>query len=202
MTSSTLALDALMQHPRFPEYVEMMRQAVPVGLMDQADSAASDAHRLLTTIAGYVGVNEGRAMPAAEVPDWLRLGLLDAFTGYANGTARSCRHSPDPWRPAPVVAAAWMPSLITCSDCVHLFALTPGSVKDQTCDACGRRCDDGPIHPGAAQLGPLLYRYGTCIDCRPPVTSGSPLRATETAERTPSRGRARVRTHPRRKRRR
>lgn len=197
MTSPALALDALMRHPRYPEYVDLMRGVAPVGLLDQADSASTEAHGILTAGAAWLGAEDGpRPAAASDIPDWLRLGLLDAFTGYALGRSNTCAHNPDPWHPSPVMAAAWHAGLVVCPACVHLLALPRGSAKDRACDACGHECDgvehgDG-VYPGMVQLGPLIYQYGTCGQCVPPTTSAGPLRATQRAEQALPRGTGRV----------
>ncbi|SCL20480.1 hypothetical protein [Micromonospora inyonensis] len=112
---------------------------------------------------------------------------------------------PAPTRPAPaapVVAAAWKPGLIVCHACTYLTALPRGSDRDRTCDACGRVCagvehGDG-IHPGMVQLGPLVYQYGVCGDCKPITADPGPLSATQTAEQDRPRGTGRARPRGRR----
>ncbi|MET7705450.1 hypothetical protein [Micromonospora sp. NPDC005413] len=193
----TLALERLMLHPAYEQFVEQLRAVAPVGHVDQLDAATSDALRLMTdTGRAILGTSQAHGADAADIPSWLRLGLLDTLTGWADGRASTCRHQPTPDRPQPVIAAAWKPGLVTCPGCVYLTALPRNSVRDRTCDACGRECagpqhGDG-IYPGMVQLGPLIYQYGTCGDCRPSTASGNPLSATLPAEQDSLRGTGRV----------
>jgi hypothetical protein len=188
-----------MLHPRYAELHAAIRAAAPVGLVDQLDAAGVDAHRLMTATAdALLGGSNAHGLDAADVPGWLRLPLLDTVTAWIDGRAATCRHQPDPHRPQPVVAAAWKPGLVVCPACTFLTALPRGSERDRTCDGCGRVCagvehDDG-IWPGMVQLGPLVYQYGTCRDCRPPITADpGPLSATQSAEPARARGTGRVR---------
>ncbi|WFE45009.1 hypothetical protein [Verrucosispora sp. WMMD1129] len=201
--TTALLLEQLMTHPRYGELVEQLRAHTPVHALDQADAATVDALRITTTAGRDVLGSDAHPATVEQTPGWLRLGLLDAFTAWLTGRASTCFHAPDPARPQPVIAAAWRPGVVTCSACVHLVALPRGSAADRTCDACGHRCagpehGDG-IYPGMVQFGPLIYQYGVCGDCRPPVTtSGGPPRATESAEHDHPRGTGRVRPRGRR----
>ncbi|GAA3785550.1 hypothetical protein [Micromonospora maritima] len=195
----TLALEQLMLHPQYDRLIDALRQVAPVHVVDQADAAAADALRLVTTIGtDALGTDVTTPTTAGGTPGWLRLGLLDALTAWVDGRASTCRHNPHPARPTPVVAAAWRPALVACPACAHLVALPRGSERDRTCDACGRVCA-GPEHgdgiwPGMLQLGPLVYQYGTCTGCRPAITPDpGPLRRPETAEQDHPRGAGRVR---------
>ncbi|MFG3300994.1 hypothetical protein [Micromonospora chersina] len=194
----TLALERLMLHPRYDELVAAMRAAAPVHVVDQSDAATSDALRVVTAAGAAIpGGSDVQTTAADGVPGWLRLGLLDAFTTWVEGRASTCRHNPHPSRPQPVMAAAWRPGLIVCTACVYLTALARGSDADRTCDGCGRLCA-GPehadgIYPGMLQLGPIVYQYGVCGDCRPAITPrNGPLSATQTAEQDQPRGTGRV----------
>ena len=105
----------------------------------------------------------------AEHPDWVRLGLISAFMGWILGRSSTCLHNPDPRYPQPIAAAAWKPGLVVCGRCAHLLAIPRNSVKDRTCDGCGRvttgpENDDG-IWPNTIVHGPLVYSLGTCRDC-------------------------------------
>ncbi|MFY1589128.1 hypothetical protein ACN267_32250 [Micromonospora sp. WMMD734] len=199
-----LALEALMLHPRYEELMAHVRAHTPTGHVDQVDAAADDALRLMTTVgrAAYDG-HQRHHPTTADVPGWLRLGLLDTLTAWVDGQAVTCRHQPTPDRPQPIVAAAWRPRLVVCSRCVHLTALARGSARDRTCDACGRVCagvehGDG-VYPGMVQLGPLVYQYGTCDGCRPPavdshpVTAGRPVPGSGRSKPRGARGRGRGR---------
>lgn len=195
----TLALEALMLHPQYDRLVDALRSVAPVHVVDQADAAAADALRLVSTLGTTVlGAEQTTPITAGGTPGWLRLGLLDALTAWVDGRASTCRHNPHPSRPTPVVAAAWRADLVVCAPCAYLVALPRGSDRDRTCDACGRVCagvehGDG-IWPGMLQLGPLVYQYGTCTGCRPAITpEPGPLSRPETAEQDHPRGTGRVR---------
>ncbi|MEU5872488.1 hypothetical protein AB0A73_13150 [Glycomyces sp. NPDC047369] len=168
----TLALEAAMLHPDYDRFIAQVRQAVPVGLVDQLDAAATQATQVATAAARFTGGCDTAAATAAELPGWLRLGLLDALTRWADGKATTCRHSPDPDRPEPVLTAAWKPGLVTCVRCAHLWSL--GRTANLTCDCCGAICLPDQMNPGMTQFGALIFQYGTCDDCRPPVASGEP----------------------------
>ena len=192
-----LALEQLMLHPKLAQFAELARAAMPTALVDQVDAASDDAHQFMHAVARHVGDESAQYAAAQDVPEWVRLTLLDAFTTWASGRGSTCRHQPTPDRPEPVLAAAWRPGLVACMRCAHLTGLPSGSAKDRTCDRCGRVCaglehGDG-IHPGMVQLGPLIYQYGTCRDCRPSTASDNPPSATQTAEQAAPRGTGRVR---------
>ncbi|MGW3854730.1 hypothetical protein [Micromonospora arida] len=192
----TLALERLMLDPAYDRFVEQARAVMPVGLVDQADAAATEAHQILSTAA--VRFAEAPAYPATvgDVPGWLRLGLLDTLAAFADGRATTCLHQPRAHRPSPVLAAAWLPGLVTCPACAHLLSLQRNPDADATCDSCGHRCagpDQGDgIYPGMVQLGPLIYQYGTCGDCRPSVASTNPLSATQSQDPPSPRGTGRA----------
>lgn len=194
MTTPTLALEALMTHPRFPEIAAQIRATLPSHLVDQADAAASDTDGVMVALTSLFGGRTGAATPG-QLDGWLRLGVLDTWVGFMANRAATCRHNPHPLRPQPVFAAAWKPGLVTCAACVNLFRLPPGAAADMTCDACGRICGGGdtgdPIHPSLVQFGPMVFQYGTCPDC-------DPLRLTETQDLPRPRGSGRVKTRGKR----
>lgn len=201
--TAALALESLMLHPDYDRFIAQVRQATPVALVDQLDAATTHATVVATTVAGRAGGYDIGAATAGDLPGWLRLGLLDALTQWADGKASTCRHSPDPDRPEPVLAAAWKPGLITCVRCAHLWSL--GREANLTCDCCGRVCptDGDGVYPGVTQFGSLLFQYGTCVDCRPSIASATgPLRVTLPAEQDDARGTGRVRPRGQRGRRR
>lgn len=165
MTSPTLVLEELMTHPRYPEIAAQLRAALPAHLVDQADAATDETLLFTKAMGELLGARSGAAYPE-DLPGWLRLGVLDAWCGYASGRARTCRHQPSAHTPQPVFAAAWKPDLITCGSCVFLFSIKKNSAADRTCDACGHCADDG-VYPAMIQFGPLVFQYGVCADCRP-----------------------------------
>lgn len=203
----TLALERLMLHPDYAQFVDELRAALPVAVVDQADAATADALHLMTGAARLAKAESAGPAAAADVPGWVRLALLDTLTAWADGKGTTCRHQPTPGRPQPVLAAAWKPGLVVCAHCVHLTSLPPGGARDRTCDRCGRVCAgtehrDG-IYPGMVQLGPLIYQYGTCADCRPPINpNDSPTSATHTGQHDTAKetGRGRPRGQRRRRR--
>lgn len=153
-----------------PAVLDLLRQAVPVALRDQTEAAADGARRALLAEAAALGV-EGEHIPHRDMPEWVRLPLLDTWFRWCTGRGRTCLHEPHPDRPEPVFAAAWRPGLVACAACPHLIQLRRGSAADRTCDRCGR-VTAGPehgdgIHPARVQLGPLLFAYGSCGDCSP-----------------------------------
>lgn len=167
----TLALERLMLDPAYDRFVELARAVMPCGLVDQADAATTEAHAILNETAVRFCDDQARPATAADIPGWLRLGLLDTLTAFAAGRATTCMHAPDAIRPQPVYAAAWKPGTVVCQRCPHLLSLKHNPAADSACDACGHQCagveeDDG-IYPGMVQLGPLIYQYGTCTGCRP-----------------------------------
>jgi hypothetical protein len=180
MTSPTLALEALMLDPAYDEIVQRMRVLTPTAALDQADAATADALSTVTAAARHLGADGVRGALPRDIPDWLRLGVLDAFAGYLTGRADTCRHSPIASSPAPVFAAAWRPGVLSCQACCgYVFRLRAHSDRDATCDSCGHRCAgvdaEDPIFPSLVQLGPLVYQYGTCTDCKP-LTVAAPTR--------------------------
>ena len=120
-------------------------------------------------MAEMAAVNGARKTPALrwlDVPEWLRLSVLDTAVTFAAGNADTCMHQPSITRPEPLLAAAWRPGLVTCRSCPHLFWLTGDA--DRTCDRCGYfgsgLPDDG-ITTGGIRFGPMAFAYALCVDC-------------------------------------
>ena len=106
--------------------------------------------------------------PSSEVPAWARLSALDALGAFVGGSAHTCSHKLDPRRPQPILAAAWMPGLVTCAACTDFFAGIDDEA-DATCDGCGHLCTgtevgDG-IRPMSLTLGYLTFMLGLCERC-------------------------------------
>ncbi|MEU8327124.1 hypothetical protein [Micromonospora sp. NPDC048839] len=203
----TLALEQLMLHPLYGDLIGQIRAVTPTAHLDQDDAAAGHATQIMTAAAGpTLGTTDTHRLDPGDAPGWLRLGLLDTWIRWTTGTADTCRHQPTHDRPQPVIAAAWKPGLVVCPDCAMLTAAP--RTADTTCDACGHQCGDlasgGGIYAGMVQLGPLIYQYGTCADCRPAITEqSSPPSATHTPEPATPRGTGRGRAgrpHNRRRR--
>lgn len=176
MTTAALALEQLMTHPRYPELAAKLRALLPAHIVDQADAAVDETTLFTKALSVLLDARSGAVRPE-DLPGWLRLGLLQAWVGFASGQASTCRHSPTASSPQPVFAAAWKPDLVTCGNCVFLFSLRGDSDADATCDSCGHCCagpavDDG-VYPAMIQLGPLVYQYGTCRDCTPSTTGAA-----------------------------
>lgn len=175
----TLAFEELLLHPRFGEMVRHFRNIMPTGLRDQIDAAAIETHDGLHQMRDSAQEGKVAAVGADSVGDWLRLGVIDALVAHCTGTAVTCAHNPHPAFPQPLLAAAWKPGLVVCGDCVHLLSLPKRSAANFTCDACGHVCAGDaagdPLFIGASQLGPLLYRFGTCAACRVTGNDGAPL---------------------------
>jgi hypothetical protein len=139
----------------------------PAGLLDQVSAAAADTIHLMEKSLD----KPGGAMPIAphQLDAWIRLGILDTFAQWFNGTGRTCLHSSNPRRPQSVWSAAWRPNLVVCTHCVGLLRLRGDA--GYTCDACGRVCagpeHGDPIHTVAVVLGALSYQAGCCRDCLP-----------------------------------
>lgn len=170
MSSRALILEQLVMHPRYGELRDRLRKLSPVWLDDQTDAALTDAARVMAVAHQAVG-GVSRNVHLRDMPEWLRLNVLDAIGRFIAGDAETCVHSPHPARPQPVYAAAWRPGRVVCGRCTHLLELPRGSRRDRTCDRCGHVCagfDEGdPIYPSLARFGLLIYQYGTCRDCRP-----------------------------------
>ena len=173
---TAIRLDDLLCRPELAQLVEKMRARTPKWFSDQYEAAAADTHRGMESLAASYGTTPGHTYPAG-LPDWLRLGMLQAVAEWITGAVKTCMHSPDAWRPQPVAAAAWKPGLIVCTPCSFLLSVGHGSVKDRTCDGCGHVCagpDAGdPIYPSSVSYGPLAYMVGTCGDCRFAVESAT-----------------------------
>lgn len=170
-----LAFDDLLTDPRLGSVVDEMRAALPAWLGDQFDAAADDTMTITRAMGQRLdGAKEG-FLPATAVPDWLRLSLLSTLTDWILGKGETCRHNPHSDTPQPLLAAAWRPGLVACTECVHLFRLVPGSDKEATCDGCGHRCtgpdnDDG-IHPAVIRCGLMVFQYGACRSCVKPIAA-------------------------------
>ena len=150
------------------DQADMIRQQIPPGFADQICAASSQLEAQAEAICDRPGAT--RRLSTSEVDDWLRLGLLDTFTKWVAGQARTCKHMPDARRPEPVWAAAWKPGLVVCTACLHLHRLA-SAAADRVCDGCGHSCE-GPefgdgITPIVLSLGGFGYRAGACGPCTP-----------------------------------
>jgi hypothetical protein len=201
MTSPTLLLEKLMLHPAYDQIVREIRASTPTGAVDQADAATNDALSTMSAMADHLGADGVRGALPKDIPDWLRLTVLDAFVGYLTGRADTCRHNPTATSPAPVFAAAWRPGLLSCQACcAFVFRLATRSDSDATCDCCGHRCAGveagDPIYPALVQLGPLIVQYGACSDCKPPTVAAPTTVEPQRSRPRGGRGRRRGRGRP------
>lgn len=143
---------------------------LPVGQRDQLDAASR------TTLAG--AILSALMMPGArtsdydfaELPGWLRLGLIEAMVNYTTGTGLTCPHAPSIAKPGPIFACAWRREAFTCVACAPMLFPEPGSAADHTCDVCGHVCvpnggSKAGITVSAHTFGPLTYAYGRCPEC-------------------------------------
>lgn len=168
----TLALDALLTDPHFPQIAAKLEHLIPTSFLDQVAAAGAHTSVIRDKVSALLDADPADSgwLPAAQVPDWIRLAAYDTLARWFAGTIDTCRHNPVPDHPQPVSAAAWKPGLIVCLACTHLLKCRPGSLEERTCDGCGHECtgpenDDG-IWPALTQAGVLLYEYGVCGDCK------------------------------------
>jgi hypothetical protein len=168
--SMTLKFEQFMKelysHPHAIEIIQSIRATMPTWLQDQSDAAIGGTAAILDRISN-IDNRKRAAKTDDEIPDWIRLGVLDTWVNYCIGSADTCIHSPVFHRPQPVFAMAWKPGLVVCGQCLHL--VKAAGVADKTCDGCGRICagpehGDG-IYPGAIQFGPMAWHYGACESC-------------------------------------
>ena len=160
MTASAVALDNLLRRLTDTDRAAI-RSRAPVHIRDQFDAAASHTERLFADM-GHAMQSTVGALDYTNIPDWLRLRLVDTLARFAAGTLDVCRHAPRIDRPQPVVSAVWRPGLIACLPCIHLIKAT--GTDDRTCDKCGHVCA-GLIHACSITYGPLIYFYGLCPRC-------------------------------------
>lgn len=153
-----------------PEILEAVRSVQPAGWQDQAEAAADEV--IAATALGLAmgtGASAQMYVSSNDVPDWLRLGALDALCQWAAGTGSTCVHMPTTDRPQPVWAVAWKPGLVVCTGCSAM--LKPVGVIEKVCDSCGHVCqgvDAGdPITDVSIVVGTLSYSAGVCNACIP-----------------------------------
>lgn len=166
---ATLAADDFLTNPDNAALVEQIRAVSPAWLLDQFDAAGQQIARGMRAVSDSPDFTFA-ASPAEQHPAWIRLGALTALVTWLAGRGSTCRHSPTFATPQPLIAAAWRPDLIACSQCGHLFKLSRHDDTDRTCDGCGRvttgiEHGDG-IWPAIVQVGLLTYMLGCCRDCR------------------------------------
>lgn len=166
---AALALEELMLRDDAATVLRQVRDTGPAWLLDQLDAATAEIARAREAVVAS-GAARLDSTPVAQVPGWLRLGLLDTLVAWVTGSASTCLHAPDPLHPQPVHSAAWRPGLVVCGHCSHLLALPRRSDADRRCDSCGYittgvENDDG-IFGALITIGPLSYAFGVCRTCR------------------------------------
>lgn len=173
---SAALLDELFRSGTTGPFVDACRAIAPPGWADQVDAAVDElAEGVRRVDAAAADVH---LLPYSGYPAWVTLGLLQVLAEFATGTAATCIHQPTAAAPRPIHAAAWKPSLIVCSSCLHLLKLARSDVRDRTCDGCGHQCagpeaDDG-IWSHVIVAGALTYSVGVCGGCRWTTTPQPP----------------------------
>lgn len=153
------------------EFRRRLTASATPGFDDQVRAATAETHDLVTAVTRNLDGGQRSASLPADVPAWVRLGMLDALAQWASGSGSTCIHEPHPARPEPITAVAWKTGLVACPPCGgRLFKLPLNSEADRTCDGCGRITrgveDDGGITAIIVRIGALLYTVGACSDCR------------------------------------
>jgi hypothetical protein len=146
-----------------PAMAAEIRHLIPTAWADQIRAAQHHS----VTLMEAVEKTPVRHLPASDVDEWLRLGLLDTLLRWVGGNAKTCIHMPDPYSPESVWSCAWKPGLIVCTHCLHFFNLV--GAADTVCDCCGRTVtglenNDG-IFTLTVWIGALAYQAGACKDC-------------------------------------
>jgi hypothetical protein len=130
---------------------------------DQMTAAKTEASRL-NEHAIRSGMYRGSLpIPAAQIPEWIRLGALTELYEWFHNRSATCVHHPVAGHPEPVIAGAWKPGMVVCQHCEHLLNLPSRSAVNRRCDHCGTVVRE--IYPNAFQVGPLTWRFGVCEDC-------------------------------------
>ncbi|WP_045740834.1 hypothetical protein [Actinoplanes rectilineatus] len=165
----TVIFDELLNDPRLAAFAAEARNALPTWFTDQQQAAGDEIRRLGEAASTLQGAPLTPLAPQ-DLPDWIRLSLIDALVWWLLDTATTCRHSPSPYSPKPVFAVAWKPGLIVCAACTGLLYPPRNSIASATCDGCGHVCagpatDDG-IYTASVILGLLWFDVGLCTDCR------------------------------------
>lgn len=143
----------------------------------RVEKVAADVEAQLLAVGDRPDVLGAGRVTWQSLPAWVRLQILDVALRWSRGQISTCRHSPDPTRPDPVVVGLWRPNLVSCPSCAPVLLRLVGE-PDRTCDRCGRitagpAAGDG-IYPCTVSHGPMLISWGACGDCRtlPPPRGG------------------------------
>lgn len=137
-----------------PEQVEELNRSIPADIKDRMRSAERKMREQVESLPGTCVVKR-------EVPEWIRLSMMDTVMQWAKGNAVLCMHQPDMLHPQPLYMAAWKPGMIVCGHCAHM--LVADADQDFLCDFCGGEAD--PIQRVVVQAGAMQFFAGVCVQC-------------------------------------
>jgi hypothetical protein len=171
---AVLGFDQVLRTPAMLAAAQAEQATDTSPVADQHRAAARHVYERMQRLyeSGHPAAERFAELIPGDVPGWLRLGLIDAWLGFYDGTASTCLHNPDPHQATAVAAAAWRPGVIVCGrrECYdRLLGFPHGSIRDRTCDACGHVCagtDDDMVHTGMLAAGAFVFIFGTCAGCR------------------------------------
>lgn len=165
-------IDELYCTPGMPGVIRaQQRRHFPDEVARVEKVAAQVEDYVLNTLGRRDGVVGAGLVTWQSLPAWVRLQILDVALKWSRGQISTCRHSPDPTRPDPVVVGLWRPDLVSCPLCSAELLRLVGD-PDRTCDGCGRivagpEAGD-PIYPTTVTHGPMMISWGACGDCFTP----------------------------------
>lgn len=166
---TVLTLDRALHDPLFASVLAQRSGRTSGWFADQVAAAGREAVAVSARVVAHGKFDKLTEGHTCDLPAWLRLGAFTALVEWTLGQGSTCLHAPDAKRPEPVYAVAWRPGLVTCSRCMHLFALRHASERDRMCDACGKVvagiAADDPIRPSMVHIANLTYSVGTCREC-------------------------------------
>jgi hypothetical protein len=128
----------------------------PTALADQIRAASADANARIRRLAEH---DPGITYLADASPGWLRELFQRHLTALESGQGGTCPHLGP--RPQVLHVFAWRPGWLLCPGCQWLAE--PTGIERYTCDTCQRHARQ--LHPGVAQLGPILFGYARCRTC-------------------------------------
>lgn len=143
--------------------IHRFTDAAAPGWLDQIDAARTQTTAIAPETCEWDGDPQGIAASVAAIPAWLRIGAMEALARHIVARSATCIHAPHPSRPQPVAAAAWRPGFVACMACVGRHFHLRGE-RAYTCDGCGRLGEN--IHAGRIVVGPILFMFGVCPECR------------------------------------
>ena len=132
--------------------------------LDQADAAGAHGAAIMAAIAEHLPAELHHEVPTGPERDLLRRFLNRAAAGQLD----TCPHLGV--GPEPVWWIAWRPGRLRCAGCAARAARSVrGTREDRRCDACQRV--RSAIHPGAAQLPPVVVDLPGLLASAGPVTA-------------------------------